>query len=173
MFEDEVIFQVSGSTTRTWSPRGVGTPVDSLPGRSSVKALGAVTAEENPRFHFRFAPVFNQDTFGAFLRQIKRQYPTQKVHMVLDNVRYHHAKSLQAFLEKEKDRIELHFLPAYSPQFNPIERVWKEAKKASIHNLFFEDIDELREAIFRRFNRFQGNPASLRGLMQSYVPYNF
>lgn len=145
--------------------------MNSLPGRSSMKALGAVTAEEKPRFHFRFAPVFNQETFGSFLRQIIRQYPETKVHMILDNVRYHHAKALSSWLETQKDRIELHFLPAYSPQFNPIEKVWKATKKASIHNRHFESIDQLRDTLFRRFNRFQGNPASLKGIMQSHVPH--
>lgn len=170
MFEDEVIFQVSGSTMRTWAPKGVGSPVDSLPGRSSVKVLGAVTAEANPRFHFRFAPVFNQDTFGAFLQQIIRQYSGTKVHLILDNVRYHHAKHIKGWLEAEKDRIELHFLPAYSPQFNPIEKVWKATKKASIHNRYFENLDELKQTLFRRFKRFQGNPRSLSGIMRSHVP---
>lgn len=169
MFEDEVIFQISGSTMRTWAPRGVGSLVDSLPGRSSIKVLGAVTAEGNPRFHFRFAPVFNQETFGAFLRQIIRQYPTTKVHLILDNVRYHHTKHIQEWLETKKEQIELHFLPPYSPQFNPIEKVWKATKKASIHNRYFENLDELKDTIFRRFKRFQGNPCSLRGIMRSYV----
>lgn len=70
---------------RSWAPKGIGQTVDSFPGRKSEKALGAVTVEKNPRFHFRFAPVFNVTTFGAFLRQVIRQYPDKKVHMVLDN----------------------------------------------------------------------------------------
>jgi putative transposase len=148
MYEDEAIFQQSGSTIRSWAPKGRGRTVDSFPGRKSEKALGAVTIEENPRFHFRFAPVFNTETFGAFLRQIIRQYPHEKVHMVLDNVRYHHAKGLQGWLEENKDRIKLHFLPAYSPQFNPIEKVWKATKKASIHNRYFETLGQLRKALF-------------------------
>lgn len=170
MYEDEVIFQLMGSTMRSWALRGIGTTVDSHPGRTSMKALGAVTAEDNPKFHFRFAPIFNQETFGAFLRQIIRQYPSTKVHLVLDNVRYHHAKALRSWLETVEDRIELHFLPAYSPQFNPIEKVWKATKKASVHNRYFQNIDQLRRTLFRRFNKFQGNPASLRGIMRSYVP---
>jgi transposase len=44
--------------------------------------------------------------------------------MVVDNVRYHHAKRLKPILEKYKNRIELAYLPAYSPDLNPIERVW-------------------------------------------------
>lgn len=164
MYEDEVIFRLSGSTMRSWAVKGKGATVDSFPGRESKKVLGAMTIEENPKFHFRFAPVFNLKTFGTFLRQIVRCHPDEKVHMVLDNVRYHHAKDLQGWLKENKNRIELHFLPAYSPQLNPIERVWKATKKASVHNRYFETLDHLHQAIFRRFNRFQGNPSSLRGI---------
>ena len=169
MFEDEVIFRLSGSTMRSWATKGKGTTVDSFPGRESEKVLGAMTIEENPKFHFRFAPVFNLKTFGTFLRQIIRCHPHEKVHMVLDNVRYHHAKALQGWLEENKERIELHFLPAYSPQFNPIEMVWKATKKASVHNRYFENLDQLHKTIFRRFNRFQGNPSSLRGIANSQI----
>jgi len=44
--------------------------------------------------------------------------------LVFDNVRFHHAKALKPFLEKNKDKTELMFLHAYSPDLNPIERVW-------------------------------------------------
>ncbi len=48
----------------------------------------------------------------------------QKAVIVLDNARVHHAKLLKEFLEDNKDRIRLFFLPPYSPELNLIERVW-------------------------------------------------
>ena len=44
--------------------------------------------------------------------------------MLLDNVRYYHAKRLKPTLERYKHRIELIFLPPYSPDLNPVERLW-------------------------------------------------
>jgi transposase len=44
--------------------------------------------------------------------------------MVVDNVRYHDAKRLKPILEKYKNRLEIVYLPAYSPDLNPIERIW-------------------------------------------------
>lgn len=66
----------------------------------------------------------NTITFFRFLVKVCRQYPNQKVAMVADHVRYHHAKRLKPILEKYKDKIELVYLPAYSPDLNPIERIW-------------------------------------------------
>ena len=46
------------------------------------------------------------------------------VHVFVDNARYHHAKLVQAWLAQPGRRIKLHFIPAYCPHLNPIERLW-------------------------------------------------
>jgi transposase len=46
------------------------------------------------------------------------------IHIFLDNARYHHAKLVQAWLAQPGRRIKLHFIPAYCPHLNPIERLW-------------------------------------------------
>lgn len=86
--------------------------------------------------------------------------------MILDNVRYHHAKNLREWLKEKRNEIELHYLPPYSPNLNPIEKVWKKTKKESVHNKHFATLSELHKAVFRRFNRIQGNPASIKGLLK-------
>lgn len=143
--------------------------MESAPGRKSKKALGAVSVSEKPRFQFRFEEIFNAKTFQKFLEQIVRHSGGKKTFMILDNAKYHHAKDIQSWLEKNSGLVELHFLPPYSPNLNPIERVWKKTKRASIHNRYFEKIEDLHSEIFRRFNRFQGNPASLRGSVKDFL----
>jgi len=91
-YVDEASFKVSGTSSRGWMRRGEGREVPSKPGRESVKAFGAVTAQKNPRFHFRFADTFNSLTFIKFLEQLIRQYPDNKLHLILDNASYHHAE---------------------------------------------------------------------------------
>lgn len=61
--------------------------------------------------------------------------------MVVDNVRYHHAKRLKPILEKYKNKIELVYLPAYSPDLNPIERIWWYMRKKISHNRYLETMD--------------------------------
>jgi len=53
-----------------------------------------------------------------------------KILLVLDNARYHHAKKLKDYIESIKDRLELFFLPPYSPEINPIEMLWKKTRRA-------------------------------------------
>ena len=74
-------------------------------------------------------------------------YPTGKIAMVLDNARIHHAKLIQPFLEENKDRLELVFLPAYSPELNLIEGLWKWLKSAVIYNVFYKHTYEIKRAV--------------------------
>jgi len=129
---------------------------------------GPESADRNPRFHFRFADIFNANTFQKFLGQLTRQY-RRKIHLMLDNASYHHARILKEWLDKNKEKIELHFLPPYSPEFNAQECVWRITRRKSTHNRFFENEGQLKNTIFRRFNRFQGNPASLRKVITPFV----
>ena len=70
--------------------------------------------------------------------------------MVLDNVKYHHAKRLEPILERYKHKIELVFLPAYSPDLNPVERFWWFMRIRITHNRYLESM----ESRIERFNQF-------------------
>ncbi len=170
MYEDEASFQVSGTIARGWIRKGRknGKEVESKPTRDSVKTFGAVTVSENPKFHFLFTNIYNAQRFLAFLKRLIRRYPDRKIRMVVDNARYHHARLVTEWLEKNIERIELHFLPPYSPQLNAQECVWRVTRRKSTHSRFFNDKDELHKNLFRRFNRFQGNPASLRSTIAPF-----
>ena len=78
-----------------------------------------------------------------------------KKYMILDNVRFHHAKILKPFLQKHKDKLELMFLPAYSPDLNPIERVWWYMRKKITHNRYIKTMKERMAAFWKMFSHFQ------------------
>ena len=136
----------------------------SEPCRRSMKAFGAVSKECNPRFHYQFSERFNARTFLRFLQRMVR-FERKKVLLVLDNVSYHHARVVRVWVEENSHRIELHFLPPYSPDLNPIEILWRQTKRAATHNRHFETLDLLHEPLLKRFRRNQGNPACLRGIV--------
>lgn len=97
----------------------------------------------------------NTVTFFKFLVKVSRQYPNQKVIMVVDNVRYHHAKRLKPILEKYKDKFQLVYLPAYSPDLNPIERVWWYMRKKISHNRYLETMDKRIEKFNKLMKTFE------------------
>ena len=61
--------------------------------------------------------------------------------MYVDNVRFHHAKKLKGFLEANPT-LEIRYLPAYSPDLNPVERVWWYMRKSITHNRYLSSIKE-------------------------------
>lgn len=84
----------------------------------------------------------NTASFFSYLLLVVKKYPGRKVVMVLDNVPYHHAKRLKPVLERYKHRIELVYLPPYSPDLSPIERVWWYMRKKITHNRYVLNLQE-------------------------------
>lgn len=84
----------------------------------------------------------NTISFFSFLLLVVKTYHERKVVMVLDNVPYHHAKRLKPILERYKHRIELVYLPPYSPDLNPIERVWWYMRKKITHNRYVQNLQD-------------------------------
>jgi transposase len=82
----------------------------------------------------------------AFLNKIEEAYPTKaKIHLFSDNARYYKNKAVKSYLENSK--IELHFLPPYSPNLNPIERLWKWMKERVMYNTYYEYFEDFKSAI--------------------------
>ena len=169
IYQDESSFQQSGTFHRSWAPVGVGFQVLSPPVRQSAKVMGALTIGEEPKWHSRFVPWFNADSFLTFLKQLVRYYDGTKVHLITDNVPYHKAPKVRQWLKDKQDLIELHFLPPYAPKLNAVEHIWRKTKKTITHNRFFPKFEDLKQALARRFNRFQGNPASLRSTIPHFA----
>ena len=169
MYEDEAVFRQSGSIYRHWAKRGIGSEVKSFPSRKSVKVMGAVTVGTNPKWHFRFTTSFNTHSFLILLKQLVRQYQGRRIHLVADNANYRKAPKVVQWIEENPAKIELHFLPTYSPERNAAEYVWKETQRKTTHNHFFPTGERLKRNLSRTFNRFQGNPAALRNVLASFA----
>ena len=82
-----------------------------------------------------------------FLKNVLKQYPKGKIVMILDNAKIHHAKLIQPFLKENRERLELVFLPPYSPKLNRIEKLWKWLKDSVINNVFFHSVSEIKNAV--------------------------
>jgi hypothetical protein len=113
------------------------------PTRKSVACFGAVSLSTG-RFVWRACPVFNAETFASFLRRLLRHRRRGKrIVVVLDNAKYHHAILLKPLLRKYSRQLTLLFLPPYSPQLAPIERVWKLTRRLAPHNRYFATLNEV------------------------------
>ena len=129
MYQDEVSFKQAGSIYRHWALKGIGCVVKTPPTRKSLKVMGAVTVGNDPKFHFRFVNWFNTKSFLSFLDQLISRYKDQKIYLILDNAKYHKGPEVRKWLNGKQARIELHYLPPYSPDLNPIELAFSKFKK--------------------------------------------
>jgi transposase len=127
--------------------------------RKTAHVFGVVTLERRPRFRYQFAPVFNAITFLAFLKELVRRI-RRKIFLIIDNGPCHNlAAEGKAWLANSRNRIELFRLPPYSPEFNPIEGVWKVTKKRTTHNRFYKTTDERDAALCSTFATFRSKPS--------------
>ncbi|MFT5317853.1 MAG: transposase [Chlamydiales bacterium] len=76
------------------------------------------------------------------------------IHVFCDNAGYDRNKAVTAYLENA--RIKLHVLPLYSPNLNPIERLWKWMKETVIYNNYYEELDDFRTLIHGFFTTLNG-----------------
>ena len=149
-----------------WVAPEIKDPVALLaPTRKSVGVFGAVSVDGGKLVTRKEQDRFNALTFLNFLQLLVQHHrPGRKIILVVDNARWHHAKLLKPWLEENKERIELFFLPAYSPDLNVIERVWKLTRRLCTHNRFFATLEELIDSVFAQFKEWEKENQTLARL---------
>lgn len=108
---------------------------------------------------------FNAITFHSFLKQLLRhRRGGRKMVVILDNARWHHAKLLKPWLRERRHVLHLNFLPPYSPELNPTERVWKLTRKLCTHNRYFPVFEELVKTVSNQLDSWRKPNETLRRL---------
>lgn len=147
---DEVHFQQYGSRCRMWVPPEVVDPILlHFPGRKSIGYFGAVRLRDGKFIFEREAEKFNGESFFAFMKKLRsRVCRTQrKVLVITDNASYHHSRLHKEWRETHSDKFALEYLPPYSPDLNPIERVWKLTRRIAIHDKYFERLEDVSSVV--------------------------
>jgi transposase len=117
---DELGVRSDTAAGRSWALVGH-TPVVKRTGkRFRVNMISAISAGGLLRFRL-FTGSFTGPVFIDFLRRLVRDLAGQKVHLIVDGHPVHRAKLVSAWVARHAERIELHFLPGYSPELNPVE----------------------------------------------------
>ena len=116
-------------------------------GRDRLNIHGAVDLETGQTI---MKDVLTVDALSTImlLMAIEAMYPAMRwIHVFLDNARYHHAKLVQAWLAQPGRRIKLHFIPAYCPHLNPIERLWGLMHRHTTHNKCYSSFKDFSIAM--------------------------
>jgi transposase len=105
----------------------------------------------------------NHKTVIKTLNRMVKKQPHGKIHLILDNARYYHAKEVLAW-RRHHTRVKLHFIPPYSPNLNIIERLWLYYHKKVTHNRYFPNFEDFKQAtlyFFRHLKRYESDLSKL------------
>ncbi len=172
-FADAVHPTLNAKPSYGWMRRGKPKTLLTIGSRKRVNIHGAIDIHNQDVITLS-ADSINADSTIALLTRIRDKNPhLSKIYIILDNARSHHAKKVKAWLSWNK-KIELVFLPAYSPNLNPIERLWKFMNKKVINNIFYKDFSSFKEGITTFFRRLWTQWDQLSTLLtdsfQTYAP---
>jgi transposase len=164
---DEVHFQQYGSCCRMWVPPEQKDPVLlHHPTRKSVGYFGAVRLRGGKFLAAREPEQFDGQTTWAFLqrlRQVSRR-SGRCVVLIIDNAKYHHASLHREWRQDQEPDFRLAFLPPYSPDLNPIERVWKLVRRLCLHNRYFPRLELVIGAVEAQFASWARGSSTLTRL---------
>lgn len=161
---DEVHFQQHGSRCRMWIPPEIKDPVLlHHPTRKSVGYFGAVRLRDGKFLAQKEEGRFNAETTWGFykkLRQVSRR-SGRRVVVITDNARYHHAILHREWRDEQGADFHFLFLPPYSPDFNPIERVWKLVRRLCLHNRYFPTLSRVTDSVEQQFAQWHDGSSAL------------
>jgi transposase len=160
LFEDESMIRDYQAIQKTWFLRGKQRIIRTTGKHRGVKLLATVDYTTG-KIVWQEDEQYTAVTFLSFLEKVVDQYPVGKIVIVLDNARIHHAKLLQPFLSEMNGRLELVFLPAYSPQFNLVEGLWKWLKSDVINNVFYHTVADIRNNVQQFMDEIMKSPWSI------------
>jgi len=147
LFVDAVHPTYAARPVGCWAPKEDHLAIEQTSGRQRLNIHGAVNLETGQTRMIEAETIDAASTI-KLLESLEALYPMLAViHVFLDNARYHHAKLVQDWLAQPGRRIRLHFIPAYCPHLNPIERLWGAMHKHVTHNKCYATSREFAGAV--------------------------
>lgn len=167
LFGDEASFAQWGSLSYTWAPTGEQPEVPTSGKRKGYKVFGLIDYFSGRFFYKGHEGRLNSESYVAFLLDVLSQ-TRRHVVVIQDGARYHTSQVMQDFFKAYAARLTIEQLPSYSPDFNPIEHLWKKVKKEATHLKYFPDFAQLQAEVDRALLHFAHTPSEITVLMARY-----
>lgn len=146
-YEDEVDIHLNPKIGRDWALPSE-RPVVVTPGQNKKRYIAGAMNAKTKELIWVSGPRKASDLFIALIDHLAEAYPKKRrIHLIVDNYIIHKSKKTQRALAKHGDKFVLHFLPPYCPNYNKIERLWKDLHDNVTRNHRCPDIDALMENV--------------------------
>ena len=168
LFVDEASFPQWGTLSYTWALKGRQPEVLTCGIRKAYKVFGAVEVLSGRLFYQGIEGRFNSLSYQQFLETVMRK--TRK-HLIIiqDGAKYHTSQITKAFFQTHQARLSCYQLPGYSPDFNPIEHLWKNVRKDATHNKYFAHFHQVIDSVEAALQFLLQHPELVRKTVGDYT----
>jgi len=160
-FEDESRFGLMTQIGRRWARKGCRPDIPYRQTREYL-ALYASVCPETGEMSSLISPYMNTEAMNAHLDILAREHPNTCNVLVLDGAGWHRSLEL-----KVPDNVKLISLPPYSPQLNPMERVWDYIKGHYTRGAYFDDLDQVEVRVIDGSVFLHENPEVLKSVAKA------
>ena len=161
-FQDEANVSLTAFLGKTWAPSGE-TPIAKVTGkRGGVAALSAINGQGRLVFRLHDCRISTVQVI-AFLEQMLKHHGRRHLVVVMDQARPHTSKQMQAYLAS-RPRLHVFYLPPYSPDWNPDEKVWNHLKHQELKSHTATSKPELIKLTQKKLSKMSRDPKLLRGI---------
>jgi transposase len=173
LFGDDASFAQWGSLgyTWTWAPVGEQPVVPTTGKRKAYKVFGLIDFFTGRLFYQGHTGRFNGESYLAFLTTVLGQttQPVFPVFLVQDGAPYHRSAPVTRFFQAQADRLCLTQLPSYSPDYNPIEFLWRATKRQATHNRSFPEFETRIGSVEEALAAFAQQPERVKARFGLYL----
>ena len=161
---DETAVKPEAHVRRSFAPKGQ-TPVVRQPAKRFCSALISAINNQGKMQWMALKEALNADIFLNFLRQLIKNRK-RKIILIVDNLRVHHARLVKQWLEAHQERIEVYYLPSYSPELNPDEYLNNDLKQNLHKDGVPKDKTQLDAKVSVAMFMLQGRPQKVRSFFR-------
>jgi hypothetical protein len=142
--------------------------------RKALKVFGVIEFSSGKFIHQEHEGKFNGQSYQQFLNQVLTHFECPVI-LIQDGAPYHTSGAMQEYFEikKQEGRLFYHQLPSYSPDYNPIEKLWKQTKADKTHCRYFPKLADLKEAAMEAFEDYMRSAWKVLAKMKSLRERSF
>jgi len=156
-FQDESSVSLVPVLGKTWAKKGKTPKVKVTGNRGNICLSSAISPAGRMVFRIEKGTV-NSKTFVDFLKQIMNNHRWRKIIVITDNYPAHNSAYVKNFIEQNKNKVTVYYLPTYSPDLNPDEDVWKYLKNVKLKAHQARNKKEFKPLVLSKMHSIQKKP---------------
>lgn len=155
-FLDESGISLQPFVGKTWAKKGETPQIKVTAKQGGILLTSAISKSGYLVFRMEKGRLKSKEHID-FLKRIQKHHPNRKIIIMEDNARVHTSKEVKEFIETQKTRLAIYYLPTYSPELNPVEHVWNYLKYVKLNSHQAKTISEFKPLVHRKMKSIQRN----------------